>query len=1460
MTIQELSPDELAAAVEPGEVTLVLGAPAIGTAQRLEPLGQPIDQLSETVEVDDETHVIVADFVSAVMDLEDEHPSDYCDERGERSLFSRAGGAVLLAHPRSFDWLCGSEIGISGGFVETVDSVVLVRNSPTAATAAIDAVRDRINSRGSPALRDDDLSTALNQARYPAYHFQNPDLQRQLGWYPTTVTPRAFLSLSKFDDEAVLFPSAVREIFGDTETSIGPVSGAFEDRVSDLVPSGSFFGQFPSETSPAVLVAAAMVAIGLDEDADWLDSLARYQVVPTTADALETALDLPPGTTVPLRVFAADPARSQIKDRLSSSADVDSVLDVARDGVGQAVDALDVAAGSLEARTIEPDEYGSTPLVGGWHWDGSHALREAADERELPDWVQMPDGSDDETDPGWRDLLDDVDLLQALDGGLVVVSGPKSNGKYQAAASLAEELTDWGTTVKLPTFSDPDRIRAAIEASPNTVVVARFGGGTTKISGPDGVRALSEWVDDGTCAGAVLLCDDTDRERLEDVAERADCGELTAWADHVEVSPGPPTGGTDRDPAVIARELLEAIGWEEVESPLGRAVEVESVTDQSTMAAIAGIPDHAMDAEFLGTVVAEAVDDISTTHGPAAAKTWLSYLDDLVVGVGKYRTADTDAAVLYHGDVIGAAMAAVALANPRTDEWIRAVATDVLEGTNQSIAHPGREPVGGDLEPFVTAFSGALARLAQPPDGSRVSHGAVGCVDEALHTSIEDGWEFPRYLVYGNAVARIVDRAADPMAANGGISTVVSRVRQHAMGPNEHDMATVLGKSFASMLGAVAGVEGPDDEPSVWIDDLDSRARDAVQDVSSPDNQRLLLTEFYVTALGQMVFKHDCPDEELGPFFEAVGSRVGETASAVGLEEPEAFVRDVYGHTVQTVVHSGDLDQAERFFDDCHRLVDGLAGADVFESTLDARAALHSTGLAAFGNVEVTAPDAVSSYPYGRDTIGFEDSLGFENWMELYEGSVSRGIDSDLSPDESTQYLTELYSDALSSRLLGFDPASDRWADSTDGVTPREEHTWYDGITGLIETRATSSAAVTDQVQFLTDVYGGAAISWAADGEPTRTQEWIEALQQTLRTSRESIADQQKSEWFDAFASTDAQILSAVVRRADVGERTYDRLIEAVLSTITAAARASDNPLPPEGYVASVGGGALAAVADGPTEEVRFGVTEVRDVLDGVVSLEWIDCEQAAIYELIYGEALTGAVRTHSDVSEATEWFDVSSAAITATATEEAPERPSEFVAGVYSQPLAHAAMTDAQEWGRRLDATVRAYAADPDVDDSAAFLERLYAGVLVEGAKQHGPRMRIEACIRSVNASIEDAGQADLLSGTDTFERTVSKAADTLTSATATDAGDYAIRLDHGLRTTGYEDIANDLFDVDRDDTPGVHGDEPAANIGDGQSTGIGDEQSTDIGDEQSTDIGDEPATGPGDVSERSPSGREDD
>jgi len=106
-------------------------------------------------------------------------------------------------------------------------------------------------------------------------------------------------------------------------------------------------------------------------------------------------------------------------------------------------------------------------------------------------------------------------------------------------------------------------------------------------------------------------------------------------------------------------------------------------------------------------------------------------------------------------------------------------------------------------------------------------------------------------------------------------------------------------------------------------------------------------------------------------------------------------------------------------------------------------------------------------------------------------------------------------------------------------------------------------------------------------------------------------------------------------------------------------------------------------------------------------------------------------------------------------------------------------------------------------VNDPAAFLEGVYADLIVEAVKSQGPWTEIEVYIDAVNDSIQAAIDADLLRADIAHERTFSQAGDTLSTANVRARADYVPRLDQGLQATGNGDIASTVFVVEGIDEP---------------------------------------------------------
>ncbi|WP_363466743.1 hypothetical protein [Halogeometricum borinquense] len=1407
-TIREVTPDELCDAVSPGEVTLVLGAPSVGKSHHLRQVGPSVERLAAASAVEDDELVVIDDFVAATFDLSDEDCLTDGEPPSMNALFARPGGAVLVTRPRSLDWLYQSDLPVSSDIVGQVDSVLVVRTPPAESRDAINEIRERTSHRSHVGLSNEERSPLVERITYPNYEFEDEDLQERVGAVEKTVAPAAFLSLSQYGSETVLVGSDVRTVVGDCDITVESLGKATIELISSLHPRVEDDHRDPTALSPAVATALALVASSLaDDDTAWFEPLVRHRPLVGAAEALEIAFDLPPGTINYLRVFASDPIRTKIGQRLAAQPETETAIAEAGAAFAEVRAGMRAVGPSLDEAAVGPDEYGSDPLVGAWHWEEPETLHTAAAERAFPNSDDGPEANDGPAGISVNEVVD------ALDGGVVVLSGPKASGKRRLAANVATELTTWGTTVRLPDVRRSDYIRVGIDATPDVVVVATYGAGPVRITGDTGVRSLVEWVADGICSGALLICDDEFREQFDAVADRTGCADVAAWRDRTEFELDDIAVAPERTSRAVADDLLSAMDWPDTRRPSRLTLDVEKITGQSTLAAIAGIPDKDLDAAFVGRVLADAVAVVARTARPSAAKQWLALFDDLVGDVGLNRS-DTDGAIRYRGAVSGTAMAAVASENPTTDEWIEAIADRAVALTNETATPPGRDSVGGDREPFVGAFANALARLAWPTDGTGPNHGALACVDQVLHRtadareiSEEPGLTL-RCRVYGAMTERIIETVADTTAADDAFAPVAALVQQAAATNEEGFAAFVIGNSFASTIGAVAGAACSPGDLSPWVDALGSQVRDSVVFIQRQDNRAELLRHAYTGALGFWVFEHGCPDDRIEPWLVAVGKDLCRTATTADLDDPAAFVVEVYGQAVRRVVAARNFDRAERLFVACDQLVNTVAASDLAAEEWTVRAALHAAALAAFGRVEQRV-DGVNEGPYGIGALPFSDSPRFEDWIELYGGSVTRGAVAETSHRE--RFLTAVYRGALSTRVRGFDDNSSSKGsrrqvhDSESGISPRRERVWFEALTDRIETVAAAGDLGVDPVAFLDDVFVGAAVNWAADGAASASREWITSLVNSFRECRWEIDGPTKMEWFDAFAEADAAVLQTVVTRTDIGNRSHDRLVQAVLSQIETGATAADNQRHPVIYVSSVFGTALALTVEGEPAEVRFGVTEVLVAVEERAGFEWVGIGRAGIFERIYARALTVVGRTNSDHANVETWLDVVTERIEATATRAVPEDPAEFAASVYTrayvdtvEDTVEAVEDDATTWRRRLDDELRAFAASASVDDPATFLEKVYADIVVEGVKGSEPFEQVETYVAAVCASLETAAEAGIVQADDTLERTFTRSADELSTANPRASADYAARLDHGLREAASDDLAAAVFESD--------------------------------------------------------------
>ncbi|ELY72308.1 hypothetical protein [Natrinema pallidum] len=206
-------------------------------------------------------------------------------------------------------------------------------------------------------------------------------------------------------------------------------------------------------------------------------------------------------------------------------------------------------------------------------------------------------------------------------------------------------------------------------------------------------------------------------------------------------------------------------------------------------------------------------------------------------------------------------------------------------------------------------------------------------------------------------------------------------------------------------------------------------------------------------------------------------------------------------------------------------------------------------------------------------------------------------------------------------------------------------------------------------------------------------------------------------------------------------------------------------------------------------------------------SLGWL-CRRghlasAAFLERVYGEALAIVGRTRSTEPNTDEWLAVVTDRLDATATQELPDSPSAFVAGVFTRAYVHAVEDEADAWRRRLDSKLRAYATGAHVEDPAAFLEEVYADIVVAGTTTGQPAAEVEACVAAVYQSIEIASETTILRADDPAVGTFSRVANTLATENPRAQADHTYLFGQALRAVGGAELERAVFDAADGDSP---------------------------------------------------------
>ncbi|MFW6436214.1 MAG: hypothetical protein ACOCYZ_01110 [Halococcoides sp.] len=350
---------------------LVLQAPGMAIVDTLDRLlgdqSEPAicRDLDSATTVEDGRPVLVPEFYRAVLAAEDPGAIE--------SLLDRRGGLIVLARPRTIDWLVGSaDWPVTTDDIEQFDRVRSLQYDPdddrTAATTAA-----RLDS---PV---DTIAGNLDSMTYDGYRFES-DIEQS---YPATVVP-GWASVSGLESRAAESVreqiqtaashgdrDALRRVLDDTDTTVGetPLSPAVRTAMAEIVTSEAISG--PAITGPPASVGGAIVW-GLLGDGGagvlWA-TLRAMAMSPGTKEAIESELSLPPDT-IDVVIELLDPAgltavretferhpdhTAQIETLQSRREEVESLAGAFRTAVHAIQREATGGASAIAADTTRPD-------------------------------------------------------------------------------------------------------------------------------------------------------------------------------------------------------------------------------------------------------------------------------------------------------------------------------------------------------------------------------------------------------------------------------------------------------------------------------------------------------------------------------------------------------------------------------------------------------------------------------------------------------------------------------------------------------------------------------------------------------------------------------------------------------------------------------------------------------------------------------------------------------------------------------------------------------------------------------------------------------------------------------------------------------------------------------------------------------------------------------------------------
>lgn len=564
LTVQSCRPDHLAAKQLHGKTTLILGAPCIGTTERLKQLGAQDDVRyvedlgDEAIKAADDALVIVDHLYESMVAARSKKVP--VGEQLSRAL-DRDGGVCLATRPRTLDWMLQqdeSEVPVTAAALDSVDRVIKLRYD-LKNNDDVDRGVKRCTELADD-IAEDDVRASLDLFRYEGYTFDHDRLDATVSEYSPTLLPSlvgfASSQLADADSGRVLTGSAVLDALGEyganvgiaetfsflkkhlsrldpaaiRKTELGEVLSAARTAVGGMAPS---VGAGVSSVTASAVTFGPLLGLGLwlalrdweDEAAgpdalpvdELIGRIADGTLTPPARERVEAALDLPPGTVDNLTWLGREGNLRRIRAACEEvpelRAEFEAAVEAWADEFETEFDDMAAATEHLAEHTRQASAFGSlvSDILARATGDLSEFEgRARRDEEKLLTGGDRPEEDSGPTMPEMSAVPyygdEDDRIVEAVcDGGLVVLEGAHGTGKTAAALRAARDLADRNYEVHLPyAWESPEYIEWALtQADGPQVLVTSYRVGTAPFDDRD-IKKLLGWVQNGPCHAAIV--------------------------------------------------------------------------------------------------------------------------------------------------------------------------------------------------------------------------------------------------------------------------------------------------------------------------------------------------------------------------------------------------------------------------------------------------------------------------------------------------------------------------------------------------------------------------------------------------------------------------------------------------------------------------------------------------------------------------------------------------------------------------------------------------------------------------------------------------------------------------------------------------------------------------------------------------------------------------------------------